>query len=43
MSPISGALGDPPAKDGNAQHRKQRSYDMLHDVLDFCSTQATIC
>jgi hypothetical protein len=43
ISPISYSLRDPPAKAGEAQHRKRHSYDILHDALDFSSAQATIC
>jgi hypothetical protein len=43
MSPISYSLREPPANAGDAHDGKQRSYDILHDVLDLSSTQATIC
>jgi hypothetical protein len=43
MSPISDSLCDPAASASDAHDGKQRSYDILHGVLDFSSTQATIC
>jgi hypothetical protein len=43
MSPISDSLRDPAANASDAHDGKQRSYDILHGVLDFSSTQATIC
>jgi hypothetical protein len=43
MSPISYSLREPPANAGDAHDGKQRSYDILHDVLGFSSARATIC
>jgi hypothetical protein len=42
VSPISDSPRDPAANASDAHDGKQRSYDILHGVLDFSSTQATI-